>query len=80
MPEIVISWRDFEERDKRAIVLSYANALEMKRPAATALETFLKIFDLANPDIVMGSNDQGAYCRVHESSASVINLLIKNYL
>lgn len=75
--EFTMQWETFSSADKAMVVDSLAVAFSISK---TKTDTLLRIFNLAKPEIIIGKNDTGAYCRLAETSRDVVTVLMREYL
>lgn len=73
--EITIAWADMEEKHKAMAIAAHAVKLGT---TPSKRETVYKVFEMGKPLIIFAPDY--SYCRIHEASVGVMNVLIKNYL
>ncbi len=65
-------WEDLTDSEQTVVLTVHTHGLEGN------IVALKEILDVAKPLIVIGKNWK--YCRVHEDSAPVVKLLIREYL
>lgn len=79
--EIEKEWIDLTEGETFMCLAAHTQAVNLNWKNARHMATMRRIFDLGSPKIVFGYKDgEMNYCRIHENSADVIKILIRQYL
>lgn len=73
--EHIVEWDNFTDKEKRVIIYTHfsRSGIEYNK------ETMLRIWNMANPSIIMGLENDRPYCRVSETSIDALKLLIETY-
>jgi hypothetical protein len=78
--ERIVQWPDFSISEKHKIAASMLTHFKFSTKQTPDL---VQIFDLTNPEIILGANDGGTYARLAETTPErkeVLKLLLHNYL
>ena len=75
-------WRDLSDIEIHACLAAHAIALKLNWKDPRHMATMRRIFDLGRPKIVLtyDSHNHLESCRIHENSAAVMKVLIRQYL
>jgi hypothetical protein len=74
--EDLLLFHELDEETQRFVVLAHAVPLK----ATNKLEKLLRLFNLGNPQIIIGGKGLDRYCRVAPESVSVMTIITKSYL
>lgn len=66
------------ERQQSFVVLAHGTAFKLSSGLQTA--TLKKIFEIGNPNIVIGEDQGKPYCRIERDSVDVMKVLMREYL